>query len=136
MQIYQSKYPRLTGSSYSEIERGARTVYKELARETKRNPYLRSVYFKKEKVFLKLYWDHLNQKKRRDRKRRLQYYRSGLDLLQNSTYQPESKPNPNGKNELVYRFAGKTKDGHLFYVQIKEDRQGKNKHLMSIYPAP
>lgn len=101
---------------------------------TKRNPYVRSTYFKKDKVFINLFWQHLNQKPRRDRKRRLKYYECAIDLLRNTPHEPETKPNPNGKNEIVHRFAGLTKDGDLFYVQVKEDKRSDNKYFMSVFP--
>ena len=48
--------------------------------------------------------------------------------------EPDTKPNPNGKHELVHRFAGITADGELFYVQIKEDKRSDNKYFMSVFP--
>ena len=60
-------------------------------------------------------------------------FRCGLDLLRNTHFIPDSRPNPNGRNEIVHRFAGKTKSGEIFYVQVREDRRG-NKYLMSIFP--
>ena len=134
MKVYQSKYGKLSGSSYGELERQVRKLYDDAARRTKRNAYVRSHYFKKDKVFLSLYWTHLHQQTRRDRKRRLQYYQCALDLLRNSPHEPTTKPNPNGKNEQVHRFAGTTKDGELFYVQIKEDKRSNNKYFMSVFP--
>jgi hypothetical protein len=80
-----------------------------------------------------MFWQHLNQKSRSDRVRRLKYFPCGLDLLRNSYIVPESRSNPNNRNEIVHRFAGKTKSGEIFYVQIREDRRG-NKYLMSIFP--
>lgn len=133
MKIYQSKYPKLNGSSYLELERKARQLYLAEMRRTKRNPYVRSKMFKGEKVFLKLFWEHLHQKHRSDRDRRLQYYQAALDTIRNSTIIPEYKTNPNNKSEMVYRIEAKTKDGDKFYVQIKQNRQG-NKHFMSVFP--
>lgn len=134
MKVYQSKYRKLSGTSYNELERKVRALHNDAARRTKRSAYIRSSYFKKDKIFLSLFWGHLNQKPRRDRKRRLQYYQCALDLLRNSLHEPETKPNPNGKHELVHRFAGTTKDGELFYVQVKEDKRSDNKHFMSVFP--
>lgn len=133
MKVYQSRYNRLSGSSYNELERKVRKIHNDAARRTKRNAYVRSVYFKKDKIFLSLFWTHLHQQPRRDRKRRLQYYQCALDLLRNSPYEPTTKPNPNGKNEIVHRFAGTTKDGELFYVQVKEDKRSNNKYFMSVF---
>jgi hypothetical protein len=133
MKIYESKFGKLAGTSYSEIEREARRLYNDTARRTKRKPYIRSTYFNKEKIFLALFWEHLNQKPRKERKARLKYYQCALDLLRNTPHAPSTKPNPNGRQELVHRFAGETKDGDLFYVQIKEDLKSGNKHFMSVF---
>ena len=54
-------------------------------------------------------------------------------MLKNSKVKPIEKPNPNGKNELVYRFYGITKDGELYFVQVKQDAKG-NKYFMSVFP--
>lgn len=134
MKVYQSKYNKLSGTSYSELERKARKLHNTIVKKTKRNAYIRSAYFKKDKVFITLFWQHLSQKPRRDRKRRLKYYACAIDLLRNTSHEPETKPNPNGKNEIVHRFAGITKDGDLFYVQVKEDKWSDNKFFMSVFP--
>lgn len=132
MQIYQSRHPKLTGSSYLELERKARKLHNEVAKRTKRNAYVRSTYFKGEKVFIKLFWEHLSQKYRPDRERRLVYYHAALDLLRNTTYQPEIKRDPRSAHNALYRFAGRSKDGLLFYVQVKEDKR-HNKYFMSVF---
>jgi hypothetical protein len=133
MKIYQSKFSKLSGTSYCEVEKKARELYKIEDKKTKRNTYVRSRYFNKEKIFLSLFWEHLNQKPRKQRKDRLRYYQCGLDLLRNSTFEPISKPNPNGSSEELHRFAGVTKDGDLFFVQIKEDLKTKKKYFMSVF---
>ena len=71
--MYKTKKSKIRGTSYSEIERTARKSYSTIAAKSKRSPYIRSAFFKKEKVFISLFWTHLNQKNRKDRKRRLQY---------------------------------------------------------------
>ena len=58
MNIYQSKYNKLSGTSYNELERKARKIHNEIARRTKRNAYVRCKYFKKDKIFIKLFWKH------------------------------------------------------------------------------
>lgn len=134
MKIYQTKSSKLSGSSYSEIERQARKLHNAIAKRTKRNAYVRSVYFKKDKIFIKLFWEHLNQKPQRDRKRRLKFYACAIELLLHSPYEPSTKPNPNGRHEIVHRFAGLTKEGDLFYVQVKEDKRTDSKHFISVFP--
>ena len=134
VKAYRSKLNSFSGTSYREIERKARKHHAEIEKKTKRNVYIRSKYFKKDKIFLTVFWSHLNQKTRRDRKRRLKYYACAIDLLQNTTYDPEVKPNPNGKNELVYRFVGMTQNDEIFYVQVKEDKRTSAKYFMSVFP--
>ena len=130
--VYHSTYTKIPGRSYSDIERAARAIHKEIQRGTKRTPHIRSAYFSNEKVFVDVYWTHLNQKPRGDRKRRLKLYEAAIDLIRHSKMPPEIKANPNGKNETVYRFTGEAKEGELFYVQIKEDARGR-KYFMSAF---
>lgn len=134
MQPYKTKAKKLSGTSYDELERSARKLHREVSARTKRNPYVRSKYFKNDKIFITLFWKHLNQKPRRDRKRRLRFYAAALDLLRHSTFEPASKENPNGKDEFVHRFAGITADNELFYVQVKEDKRSNNKYFISVFP--
>jgi hypothetical protein len=92
------------------------------------------MYFKKEKIFLNLFWEHLHQKHWADRIRRIRYFACGIDLLQHSTVAPTIIFNVQKPNEQLYRFTGQTRDGELFFVQIKEQRKTKRKFLMSIFP--
>ena len=133
MKIYQSKYAKLNGSSYLDIERKARKIYLTEVKRTKRNPYVRSKYFNGDKVFLKLFWDHLHQKHRSDRERRLIYYQCALDTIRHNAISPEIKRNPNNPKEVVFRFQAKTKSDDSFYVQVKQDKKG-SKHFMSVFP--
>ena len=133
MKVYRSKLPKIAGRSYKDIERSARSLHNKFAHSTKRTPYVKSVYFNNEKVFIDVFWSHLNQKSRADRKRRLKLYAVGIDLIQNSRIEPIIKPNPNSKNETVYRFAGVTVNDELFYVQIKRDNKSGNKYFMSVF---
>ena len=132
MKIYQSKVSKISGRKYIDVERAARQIHKDISSRTKRSPYIKSTYFDGSKIFIDLFWTHLNQKPRADRKRRLKYYATAIDLLKNSKVKPIEKPNPNGKNELVYRFYGITKDGELYFVQVKQDAKG-NKYFMSVF---
>lgn len=133
MKIYQSTADILTGENYIDLERKARKIHNEIAHRTKRSPYVRSTYFKKQKIFIKPFWEHLNQKSQNDRRRRLKYYAAAIDLLRHSPYEPLTKLNPNGDGQIVHRFAGQTKDGNLFFVQIKEDRRTDAKYFMSVF---
>lgn len=134
MNVFRSKYRVLSGSSYNELERKARKIHNEIAKRTKRSVYVRSAYFNKEKIFIELFWSHLNQKSKRDRGRRLRYYQSAIDLLKNNQFNPETKPNPNGKYEIVHRFMGMTSNDEIYYVQIKEDKRTNRKYFISVFP--
>ncbi|MDR2524136.1 MAG: hypothetical protein LBC95_01150 [Candidatus Nomurabacteria bacterium] len=131
--VFVVKSAKITGSTYLDIERKARNSYQNIARRTKRTPYVRSTYWRKDKVFLSLFWTHLNQKYRSERKRRLKYFDCGVELLRHSTIEPETRDNPNGSNELVHRFTGQTMGGQVFWVQVKENKRTGAKYLMSIF---
>lgn len=132
---YQTKQPVIHGTRYESIRREALQIFSIVEKKTKRQPYIRSAYFKKQKVFLKLFWSHLFQKNPRDRVRRLRYLRAALDVIQYTKAEPFSQQNPHKKGELLYRFAGLTKEGELFYVQIKENKRTGHKYFMSCFPA-
>lgn len=134
MKAYQSKFKKLSGTDYGEIYSRALAIFKQIKSRTKRKPYIRSVYFNKEKIFLDYFWQHLQQKNWRDRDRRLKYYPCAIDLIRNSRLEPTSKQNPNKPKEILHRFAGLTKDKEVFYVQIKEDKKTDKKYFMSVFP--
>ncbi len=133
MIAYQSKEIKLIGSSTTEIHRKARRIFNDIEKRTKRKPYLRSPYFKKQKVFFDYFWYHLNQKSKREKIVRLRYLNAAIDLILNSRNKPTSKPNPNKRSEILHRFAGTTKDKQLFFVQIKEDIKKKKLYFMSVF---
>jgi hypothetical protein len=130
MKTYKSKYDIITGSTRDEIIPKARKIYNEIAKTTKRNPYIRSAYFKKEKVFLKMFWEHLFQKSAGERTRRARYYQAALDLIRNTKCEPDIVKID---SETRYRFYGQTTLGANFVVQIKQNRRN-NKYHMSVFP--
>lgn len=134
MQVYETQAKKLSGSSYKEVERAARKLHRQIAAQSKRSPYIRSKYFNKEKVFINLFWEHLNQKRQRDRKRRLKFYPCAIELIKETRFDPTIKGNPNRYNELQYRFIGLSYEGQLFCVQIKEMKKTGQKHLISVFP--
>lgn len=135
MILYKTKLKKIGGTSYKEVVKKARAAFHLIEKRSKRIVYLRSVYFNKEKIFLNLFWEHLNQKPPRERIKRLKFLACAFDLIENSCNKPTSKPNPNHKKEILHRFGGMTKEGELFYVQIKENPKTKRKDLMSVFPA-
>lgn len=114
--------------------RSAHTLFDHIEKQTKRRPYVRSAYFKKEKIFFDFFWQHIGEKSPKERFIRLKYFRAALELVEQSHQAPISKPNPNKATELLHRFAGITKEKHLFYVQVKENIRTKRKYFMSCFP--
>lgn len=135
MKVHKVKTAVYPGTAYEEVYPPARKLYNQIKAQTKRQPYVRSAYFKKEKVFIELFWIHLNQKNRKERNKRLKYYACGIELLRSTRQQPITKKNPNKSNESMHRFAGLAPNGDLFYIQVKENRRTKRKDFMSVFPA-
>ena len=133
MNVYISKYPRLPGSSYAEALSHARQEYNVIAHSIKRQPYIKSKYFNGNKVFLKVFWDHVMQKRLKERTRRLRFYRAALDVLRHSQITPKTTFNADDRNISLHRFYGVTKDGIYFCVQVKEDKRTRRKDFMSVF---
>ena len=135
MQAYKTKSRKVRGSTFSEVYRNAFDLYQKIKKKTKRRPYIRSAYFKKEKIFLELFWHHLHEKlNHRDKVRRVRYFPCAVELIGNTRCDPISKDNPNRASEILHRFAGITLDGERFLVQIKENKRNNQKWLISIFP--
>lgn len=134
MRAYQTKIPKLSGSKYSEVVKQARLLYRRIAKRTKRKAYVRSIYFKREKVFFDIFWLHLEEKSFRDRTRRLKFFSCAIELIKNSHYPPISKPNVDRKIEVLHRFTGISPTNEIFFVQIKENIKTKRKYLISVFP--
>lgn len=134
MKFYKSKKKIIPGKNYRDLLKISLTIYKVITLRTKRNPYIRSAYFGKQKIFLGLFWSHLYQKYEKDRVRRLRYFDCAMDLVRYSTYSPTSINNNKNKNEILHRFFGMVKTGEKFIVQIKENKKTNRKDLISIYP--
>ena len=122
----------MSGSNYKDVLGETKKIYAVYTKRTKRIPYVRSKYLGNSKVFLNVFWTHIMQKRINERTRRLKFYSPALDLIQNGRLKPVVKSDPNNKNETLYRFYGKSADGLIFYVQIKENMKTGNKYFMSI----
>lgn len=118
MNFYQSKCRQLAGTDYSEVTKNARKEYAKVQKLTKRQPYVRSKYFSKDKVFITIFWNHLVQKRKGEQIVRAKLLLAAFDLLRNTTCEPESLFE-NG--DALHRFYGKTADGIEFAVQVKHD---------------
>lgn len=124
----------LPGTRYAVLAPQARQILRAIARQTKRQPYVRSAYFNKEKIFFTHFWNHLSQKPPGERARRLRYLPAALEVIQKSRHHPLTVPSTTSRKLLLHRFLGTTKAGDRFYVQIRENRRTKRKELMSIFP--
>jgi hypothetical protein len=134
IKLYKVKSAKIAGASFKDAVKIVRQSYKIIAKQTKRTAYVRSAYFNKDKIFLNAYWAHLSDTPRHAQKRRLQYFNCAIELLRHTMFDPETKPNPNGRNEIVHRFAGITTDGEKFYVQVKQEIRSGKKYFMSVFP--
>lgn len=135
IKAYRTKAKKLTGSNYSEIQRRAFTLYAQIAKRSKRRPYIRSAYFHKSKVFLGLFWHHLKDKfSNKERLRRLKFYACALELIKSSKFDPVSKENVDKRSEVLHRFTGITAEDEVFFVQIKENKMNDQKYLISVFP--
>ena len=136
MSIYTSRYPRSKLTSHSQLLREARKQYHIIQKRTpRRQPYVRSKYFTKDKIFINEFWEHLKQKHPGDQVRRLQLYECAIDLIRNNTASPETIFSNNNKEIALHRFTGVTHDGVLFCVQIKEVKRTNRKDFMSCFPS-
>jgi len=135
MQAYKTKISKLSGTDFHEVYYKAFSSYQKIKNKTKRRPYVRSVYFKKDKVFLELFWHHLHEKSNfRDKIRRMKYFPAAIEVIKNSRFDPDVIENPNNISEMLYRFTGTTKENDFFCVQIKVEKRSGKKWLMSVFP--
>ena len=136
MQVYKTHTRKFSGSNFHDVHQKAFGLYTEIKKKSKRRTYVRSAYFKKDKIFLDLFWQHLFAKENwRDRMRRMKYFCCGIELIQKSIIKPNSKENPNKHSEILHRFYGATSEDEPFCVQIKEDKKRGQKFLISVFPA-
>ena len=135
MQVYKAKSAVLLGANFHDVRKQAFSIYLRIKSQSKRKPYVRSAYFRKDKIFLPLFWQHIwDKEKWQDRMRRLKFYAVALELIRESKFVPKSKENPNKSDEILHRFTGITKENFVFYVQIKEDKKSGRKDFISVFP--
>ena len=129
---YKCKSGLLPGHNYATIIKIARKIFNTVAAQTKRRPYIRSAYFRGEKIFLDNFWPHLLEKNLRDRTRRLLFIQAALELIRHSRKKPILLTKNLLGNVAYYRFLGQA-SGSSFVIQIKEDLKRKQKFLMSMF---
>lgn len=133
--IFKTKSRKLPGTHWHQVNETALNKYKIIRSKTKRRPYVRSAYFKKEKIFLQLFWNHLHEKNNiRDKTRRLKYFPCAIELIQNSKIKPTTQISKEEPDIHLHRFSGMTPDGDNFFVQIKEEKKKEQKWLISVFP--
>lgn len=133
-EIYQSSHTILVGNNYKTIQRKALLLFYDIKHHSKRRSYIRSAYFRKQKIFFDYFWKHLAQKSFKDRTRRLQFFNCGIDLIKHSRQTPSFFNDPRNPRAVLYRFTGISRDKKVFYVQIKVDSKTNQKYFMSIFP--
>jgi hypothetical protein len=116
MKVYKSKYDVLAGTDYSEVTKNARKEYVKVQHLTKRQPYVRSSYFGKDKVFINIFWNHLAQKRKGEQIVRARLLLAAFDLLRSTAHDPQTIFDSADPQLLLHRFAGETKSGIKFYV--------------------
>jgi hypothetical protein len=130
---YYCKGGVLPGTQYAELNRAARKIFHNIEKQTKRQPYVRSPYFNKDKIFIKSFWDHLATKGMRDKARRLKFYPCALELIGNNKLVSPENIYEDAK-EAVYRFSAISGDGRKFSVQIRHDLKSDHKYFTSTFP--
>ncbi|MEX0881593.1 MAG: hypothetical protein WDZ34_01830 [Candidatus Saccharimonadales bacterium] len=134
--IYKSKLGKLPGTSYKEVVRAARREHNKIRkRSPHRQPYIKSRYFTRDKIFINDFWAHLGSKVPGDRLRRLKLFLCAVDLIRNSTLPPRAMQNPNDPNETLHQFTGMTRNKELFYVHVRENKKTGRKGFMSVFPG-
>jgi len=133
MRAYKSKASLLPGTSYDEVQVVARKEHKKVIALTKRQPYARSAYFNKSKVFLSPFWEHTMQRGRKVRTERLKLYSAAIDLIRNSRNDPETIIEKNSSSVFLHRFYGVTKDGVEYCVQVKQNKRTGRLDFMSVF---
>jgi hypothetical protein len=137
MKVYKSKYDQIPGSSHWEIIKAARYEYHKIQKRTpRRQAYIKSQYFRKDKVFINQFWEHLKQKHPGDQLRRAKLFICAIDLIRHSPHLGDTIYGNDNRNIGLHRFYGKTKDGLQFCVQIRENKRTGRKDFMSVFPAP
>ena len=131
MHTYHSKHRQIPGTDYREVMKNARKEYVKVQKLTKRQPYVRSKYFSRDKVFITIFWNHLAQKRKGEQIVRAKLLLPAFDLLRNTPHEPESIVD---SGRMLHRFYGKTADGVEFAVQVKHDIKTGRKDFMSVFP--
>lgn len=130
--FWKTKSSSLQANTYSVMRNLALQHFKVIERKSKRKPYVRSKYFKKQKIFFDFFWIHLFEKNPKDRTRRLKFLPNAIELIENSTYPPRIVFK--NSKETLYRFYGMNTLNQRFVIQIKETSRDESRYLISVFP--
>lgn len=61
-------------------------------------------------------------------------YACALEVIRNSRHDPDAVIESTGKDVILYRFYGRSREGLYFCVQIKHNRRTGRKDFMSVFP--
>ncbi len=112
----------------------ARKLFRSIQKQTKRKPYVRSAYFRKDKIFFDYFWTHLNKKTFPDRARRLKLLPPAIDLMRTSMQSPKTYVDVQDPKAIRHQFFGMTRERSLFCVIIQHNHSSGKKNLLSIFP--
>lgn len=108
---WKVKALQFSSRTYEDARKEALSHFSKLKAKSKRKLYVKSDYFGKQKIFFDYFWDLVFQKPIGSRKQRLKLLPCAVELVQKSSFLPESTTNPNKKQEIFYRFEGVTQNG-------------------------
>jgi len=121
IKVYKTKTKKLSGTDFREVNRKAHEIYARIKKKSKRRPYVRSAYFKKEKIFLELFWKHLYEKENfRDKIRRMKYFGCAVELIQESHFNPISKKNLHKSGEILLGFTASRRTMNCFAFRSRK----------------
>jgi hypothetical protein len=74
------------------------------------------------------------QKRQLERARRLKYYSCAIELISETRSAPETTIKNHIKHINYHRFEGVSRNGVIFFVQVKENTKTGRKDFMSVFP--
>jgi len=119
--------------TYEDAKKKAENLLQIIQGKSKRKFHVRARYFAKQKVFFDYFWFHIIQKPIAQRKSRLRLLPCAIELIEQSTFYPTAKINPDKKSETLFRLYGKTSFDEVFVVQIKQTKK-RSLQFMSVFP--
>lgn len=132
--VYKCKISAFYSSSYARVKKQAKNFFNSKTAHSRRSAYVRAPAWKKQKVFLGVFWSHLFDKKPAERMVRLRLLPCALEVLENSTYPFVTKTEPGNPNIFLHRLYGQTPAGQVFALQVKEYSNKQKLYFVSCFP--